>query len=41
MQYAHDARVAGQLGNQFDLPNSLPTIAPVLLEDTRASRLEA
>src|SRR6516165_880957 len=40
MQHAYDTCVTGQLGSQFDLPNALPTITPVLLEDTRAGRLE-
>jgi len=40
MQHAHDTRVTSQLGNQFYLPNSLPAIASVLLEDTRAGRSE-
>src|SRR5208282_1215532 len=40
MQHAHDTRVTSQLGNQFYPPNSLPAIAPVLLEDTRAGRSE-
>jgi hypothetical protein len=40
MQDAHDASPAHRLGNQFDLPNPLAAIAPVLLEHTRAGRLE-
>src|ERR1700730_4161412 len=40
MQDAHDTRLAGRPGNQFDLPNTLAAIASVLLEDTRACRLE-
>ena len=40
MQNAHYTRPARRLGNKFDLPNSLAAIAPVLLEDPRAGRLE-
>ena len=40
VQDAHDTRRAGWLGNQLYLPNPLATIAPVLLEDTRAGGLQ-
>jgi hypothetical protein len=40
VQDAHDTSLAGSPGNKFDLPNALAVIAPVLLEDTRACRLE-
>ena len=40
MQDSHDARLACGPENQFHLPHSLATIAPVLLEDTRACRSE-
>src|SRR5439155_6996916 len=36
-----DAYGTGAIGDQFDLPDTLPAIAPVLLEDTRAWRSQA
>ena len=38
LQHANDARRAGRLGRQLDLPDALTAIAAVLLEDTRARR---